>query len=115
MGINDKERKKADQEIVDWHRMASEANKQLPKEEMFMLGVSMTLNAIFDNITGYQSHQLLDALNQNDGQEHIPEFLFKEIADASRMALGRKNSTAYLKKVDGGLSQYRAVEYNDNV
>lgn len=99
MKINDKERKK-------WERMTKEADKQLPKEEMFMLGVSMTLNAIFDNITGYQSYQLLDALNKNDSQEHIPEFLFKEITNASRMALGRKNSTAYLKKIDGGLDQY---------
>ena len=99
----------SEKEIKEMEKLVEEADRQLPKEEMFMLGVSMTLNAIFDNITGYQSHQLLDALNQNDGQEHIPEFLFKEIADASRMALGRKNRTAYLKKVDGGLDQYRAV------
>lgn len=100
----------SEKELKEMEKLVEEADKQLPKEEMFMLGVSMTLNAIFDNITGYQSHQLLDALNKNDSQEHIPEFLFKEITNASRMALGRKNITAYGKKINGGLDRYNVEE-----
>ena len=77
-------------------------------EEKF--GIDSALYAIFDNLTGYQSFQLLSGLIENNIKENIPHHIFKKIMKYSNQAQNRGEHTAYGEVSSEGLDKYGEEE-----
>lgn len=77
-------------------------------EEKF--GIDSALYAIFDNLTGYQSFQLLTGLIENNIKENIPNHIFKKIMEYSNQAQNRGEHTAYGEVSSKGLDKYGEEE-----
>ena len=69
-------------------------------DDSYDFGLNAGLNAIFDNLSGYQCANLMKKLVENDLGKHVPEHITYEIVDHFKRACGRiAEQTAYLKKV----------------
>ena len=59
-------------------------------------GVEMAIGAIFDNLSGYQCRDLMTTLTKNGMGEHVPYHIIYKLVKNFKMAINRKDQTAYL-------------------
>ena len=84
--------------MYDYYELACKADDFKTREE-YKLGLDSGIYAIFDNLSGYQCRDLVKTLIENNMGEHVPYHIIYRLAKESKVALSRKDITAYLHKV----------------
>tara|TARA_R100000664_G_C2702048_1_gene102020 strand:+ start:449 stop:748 length:300 start_codon:yes stop_codon:yes gene_type:complete len=84
--------------VYDSYELACKADDFKTSDE-YKLGLDSGIYAIFDNLSGYQCRDLVKTLIENNMGEHVPYHIIYRLAKESKVALDRKDITAYLHKV----------------
>ena len=84
--------------VYESYEASLEADKFEPSSA-YKLGLEMAIWAIFDNLSGYQCRDLMVALIKNNMGQNVPYHIIYKLVEESKLALGRKDQTAYLNRV----------------
>jgi hypothetical protein len=94
--------------VYDSYESACKEDNFKPNSD-YNLGLGIGICAIFDNLSGYQCRDLMKTLIENNIGENVPYHIIHRLVKESEIALGRKDTTAYLNKVKEGNNERKTA------